>query len=71
MNENNCLTLVPIKWALDSDIINLRGIIYRITCLINGKNYIGYSLRTFSERYAITWWKSIDNIYLNNAINKY
>ena len=71
--NNNCLTLVPIKWATKSELKNLRGVIYRIMCLVNGKCYIGCTLNSFYIRYnnRKNWCDDVDNRYLLRAINKY
>ncbi|MEK6882412.1 MAG: hypothetical protein AABY22_22520, partial [Nanoarchaeota archaeon] len=58
--------------ATKDDFKTKKGIIYIIKNKINWKRYIGQSKRTFAERYnVIKWWTKIENVYLNNSINKY
>ena len=74
MNENNCLALTLNCKASHHDIVNSIGILYILTCLINGKRYIGISLRSFLSRYKTTqsdWERSASNKHLLRAFRKH
>lgn len=49
-----------------------KGIIYKITNLVNKKSYIGQTIYSFKERYkGGKWWKYTTNRYLKHSIKKY
>lgn len=50
--------------------IQISGIIYKIENIINGKVYIGQTIRSFQDRIN-EYKKRYGNDYLNNAIDKY
>src|ERR1035437_8971537 len=45
------------------------GIIYKATCIINNKVYIGQTIRSLSERKAEHQYKGL--FYFHNALKKY
>lgn len=72
LNDNKCVALVLVKWATEWELNNLKGIIYKIINLINGKCYIGKALNTFRKRYrGLKWWEKTHSFLLKRAIEKY
>lgn len=73
MNENNCLSLIYIPTASFRDLSHLKGVIYRIVCLVNGKSYIGRTVSSFNARYRNKnrWFGYDHNTHFNNAKKKY
>ena len=61
----------------EDELINLKGVIYKITNLVNNKVYIGLTTRTFNERYngygvgIERVFNSTHNGHLRRAIEKY
>lgn len=70
MNDNK-YTLVTIQWASWESLNKIKGIVYRIYCKVNNKNYIGKTKNTFSKRYRKKLLGHLDNCGLRNAIKKY
>ena len=72
MNDNTCLAMVHIKFATEWELRNLKGIIYRISCLTNGKSYIGKTIHKFSDRYkGLSWGNYRHNKHFDNAKKKH
>lgn len=55
----------------EKDLTKLKGIIYLIRNKVDGKCYVGQTKHSFVERYSYEWTKSINTLYLKNAIEKY
>lgn len=61
----------------EKDLANLKGVVYKITNLVNNKVYIGLTTRTFNERYNSFGvgiervFYSTHNEHLRRAIEKY
>ena len=60
--------------GFDKEMEAYKGYIYKITNLVNGKSYVGQTIRTIEER----WKQHIkdskgnkDDFYLHRAIRKY
>lgn len=52
--------------------LEVYGIIYKITNLINDKIYIGQTTLTFKKRYdGGKWWNKTHNIHLKSSVDKY
>ena len=67
--------MVQIRYSLDKikyskELKTLKGIVYKITNLINNKCYIGISMCTFLDRYR-SGFSHCKNDYLLYSINKY
>ena len=53
------------------DSINYYGVVYKITCLVNNKIYIGKTTKTIEIRWKYHCYNKKKNYYLYNAIRKY
>lgn len=61
-----------IENPTEEQLRTLRGIVYLIENIINGKKYFGETYKEFYDRYSTgRWWDYPANEYLKNSVKKY
>lgn len=61
-----------IENPTEEQLRTLKGVVYLIKNKVNGKCYVGETLRRFVDRYnSCRWWEDPSNKYFENSITKY